>query len=235
MALTDFQYRVVASHIVQRDLREVHTIIAEDNFQLLYEPTMPVQDGEEWRYEDFPAFLMKVWRRVQLIGPMMLVVDEAHYTMSGRTMPLEMWNIITNGRRYGLDVVWITQRFVGVNNWVRANADEYWLFRLASVPDLKAVADIAGSEVADEVRNLRRLDVNAHTSGQMLIWNSLDGSVTIEDAEEGSNAENQSPGHLGESDRLGESDTDNGPLHKDGQSGDSVRGSKVGGPARRDS
>jgi hypothetical protein len=181
MAQTDFQYRVVASHIVKQDLREVHTIIAENNFQLLYEPKPPMQDGEEWRYEDFPTFLMKVWRRVQLIGPMMLVVDEAHYTMSGRTMPLEMWNIITNGRRYGLDVVWITQRFVGVNNWVRANADEYWLFRLASVPDLKAIADIAGPDVADEVRNLRRLDVNTRTPGQMLIWNSLDGTMTVED------------------------------------------------------
>lgn len=179
MAETDFQYRRVASHIVTRDLREAHLIMAEDNFQLLYEPELPTQDGEEWYYADFRPFLMKVWRRVQLVGPMMLVVDEAHYTMSGKTMPLEMWNIITNGRRYGLDIVWITQRFVGVNGWVRANADEYWFYRLVHPADLATVREIAGPEVAEEVRNLRRLDSTKTPPmpGELLIWNSLDGST----------------------------------------------------------
>lgn len=234
MALTDYPYRVVASHIVQRDLHEAHLILAEDNFQLLFEPTLPEQDGDEWRYQDFPQFLMKVWRRVQLIGPMMLVVDEAHYTMSARTMPLEMWNIITNGRRYGLDVVWITQRFVGVNPWVRANADIYWLYRLASVPDLKVVADIAGPDVAEEVRNLRRLDVATHTPGQMLIWDSLDGSVTIEDNAGESHAD-RPPGDMGEPDGPGESDADNGTVHQDGDSSGSVRSTPLGRPAGSDS
>lgn len=183
MAETDFQYRRVASHIVSRDLREAHKIMAEDNFQLLYEPELPSQDGEEWYYADFRPFLMKVWRRVQLIGPMMLIVDEAHYTMSGKTMPLEMWNIITNGRRYGLDIVWITQRFVGVNGWVRANADEYWFFRLVHPADLLTVREIAGPEVAEQVRNLRRLDSkkNPPVAGELLIWNSLDGSTRVID------------------------------------------------------
>lgn len=179
MAETDFQYRRVASHIVSRNLKEAHLVMAEENFQLLYEPELPTQDGDEWYYADFRPFLMKVWRRVQLIGPMMLIVDEAHYTMSGKTMPLEMWNIITNGRRYGLDVVWITQRFVGVNGWVRANADEYWFYRLVHPADLMTVRDIAGIEVSEQVRNLRRLDgkKNPPVPGELLIWNSLDGST----------------------------------------------------------
>lgn len=183
MAATDFQYRKVASHIVSHDLREAHLILAEEEFQMLYEPETPVQDGEEWYYGDFRPFLAKCWNRVQKIGPMMLIVDEAHYTMSSRTMPLEMWNIITNGRRYGLDVVWITQRFVGVNGWVRANADAYWFFRLAHVADLATVRDICGGEVMERVRNLRRLDQNKvpPLAGEMLIWSSLDGSVTVED------------------------------------------------------
>jgi hypothetical protein len=183
MAETDFQYRRVASHIVTRDLQEAHLVLAEDNFRLLYEPQLPTQEGEEWFYADFRPFLAKCWRRVQLIGPMMLVVDEAHYTMSARTMPVEMWNIVTNGRRYGLDVVWITQRFVGVNGWVRANADEYWFARLVHPADLQTVAAICGPEVMDRVRNLRRLDANSVpiVPGQLLIWNSLDGSVILEE------------------------------------------------------
>ena len=184
MAETDTQYRVVASHIVAKDLREAHRVMAEENFQMLYEPELPTQDGEEWYYADFRPFLAKCWRRVQLIGPMMLIVDEAHYTMSKRTMPLEMWNIITNGRRYGLDVVWITQRFVGVNGWVRANADEYWFFRLVHPADLQTVNEVCSPEVMEQVRNLRRLDAADParvTPGELLRWNSLDGTTVIED------------------------------------------------------
>jgi hypothetical protein len=183
MAETDFQYRRVASHIVSHDLAECRKIMAEDDFQLLYEPEIPTQDGEEWYYADFRPFLLMCWQRVQMIGPMMLIVDEAHYTMSGRTMPLEMWNIVTNGRRYGLDVIWITQRFVGVNGWVRANADEYWFYKLVHPADLGTVREICGAEVGEQVRNLRRLDAISSpvVPGEILIWNSLDGSVTVED------------------------------------------------------
>jgi hypothetical protein len=182
MAETDYPYRRVASHIVSRNLREAHVIMAEENFQLLYEPELPTQDGEEWLYQDFRPFLEKCWRRVQLIGPMCIVVDEAHYTMSLRTMPIEMWNVITNGRRYGLDIVWVTQRFVGVNGWVRSNADEYWFYRLVHPADLQTVSAICGPEVAEQVRNLRRLDAASVpvVPGQLLVWSSLDGSVVIE-------------------------------------------------------
>jgi hypothetical protein len=183
MAQTDMQYRLAASEIIEHDLPAFHKAIAEDNFQVLYEPELPVQDGDEWFYPDFRPFIQKVWRRVQLIGPMMVVIDEAHYTMSKRTMPIEVLNIITNGRRYGLDIVWITQRFVGVNSWARANADEYWFFRLAHPADVDTVSEIAGPEIADQVSNLRRLDATATpvVPGQMLIWSSLDGSARIED------------------------------------------------------
>lgn len=183
MAATDFQYRMAASEIIERDLKAFHQQIAEENFQVLFEPELPVQDGEEWYYPDFRPFIQKVWRRVQLIGPMMVVIDEAHYTMSKRTMPVEVLNIITNGRRYGLDIVWITQRFVGVNSWARANADEYWFFRLAHPADIDTVSEIAGPEVAEQVSQLRRLDTNAQpvVPGEMLIWSSLDGSSRTED------------------------------------------------------
>jgi Zonular occludens toxin (Zot) len=186
MAATDNQYRLVAGEIVVQNLKAAGRIMAEDNFQLLYEPELPVQDDEDWFYPDFRPFIQMVWRRVQLIGPMMVVIDEAHYTMSKRTMPIEVLNIITNGRRYGLDIVWITQRFVGVNSWARANADEYWFFRLAHPADINTVSQIAGPEVADQVVELRRLDANASpvVPGQMLRWSTLDGSVVIEDLNE---------------------------------------------------
>jgi len=102
MAATDNQYRMAASEIIVQDLKAFHLAIAEENFQVLFEPELPVQDEDnpnEWFYSDFRPFLQKIWRRVQLIGPMMVVIDEAHYTMSKRTMPVEVLNIITNGRR----------------------------------------------------------------------------------------------------------------------------------------
>lgn len=183
MGATDNQYRLAASEIIVQDLKAFHLAIAEENFQVLFEPALPEQDGEEWFYPDFRPFIQKVWRRAQLIGPMMVVVDEAHYTMSKRTMPIEVLNIITNGRRYGLDIVWITQRFVGVNSWARANADEYWFFRLSHPADIDTVSQIAGPEVAGQVTELRRLDANASpvVPGQLLKWSSLDGSVEVID------------------------------------------------------
>lgn len=186
MAATDNQYRLAASEIIVQDLKAFHLAIAEENFQVLFEPQLPVQDENEWFYPDFRPFIQKVWRRVQLIGPMMVVIDEAHYTMSKRTMPVEVLNIITNGRRYGLDIVWITQRFVGVNSWARANADEYWLFRLSHPADIDTVSQIAGPDVADEVTELRRLDANASpvVPGQMLKYSTLDSSVEVIDLAE---------------------------------------------------
>jgi hypothetical protein len=183
MAATDFQYRMAVGEIIERDLGALHTLLAEDQFQVLFEPELPVQDKEEWYYPDFQPFIHKIWRRVQLIGPMMVVIDEAHYTMSKRTMPVEVLNIITNGRRYGLDIVWITQRFVGVNSWARANADEYWFFRLSHPADLDTVSQIAGPGVADQVSNLRRLDTtgNPVVPGEMLVYSTLDGSAVIRD------------------------------------------------------
>jgi hypothetical protein len=183
MAATDDQYRLAASEIIVQDLKAFHCAIAEDNFQILYEPGLPEQDGEEWFYPDFRPFIQKIWQRVQLIGPMMVIIDEAHYTMSKRTMPIEVLNIITNGRRYGLDIVWVTQRFVGVNSWARANADEYRFFRLAHPADIDTVSQIAGPAVAEQVMQLRRLDANSSpvVPGQMLIWSSLDGSVIVRD------------------------------------------------------
>lgn len=183
MAQTDMQYRVAASEIIEHDLSAFHKAIAEDNFQILYEPAPPVQDGDEWYYPDFRPFVQKVWRRVQLIGPMKLAIDEAHYTMSKKNMPIELWNVLTNGRRYGLDIIWITQRFVGVNPWARANADEYWFFRVVHPADLDTISQTAGPEIADRVSNLRRLDATSGriVGGEMLIWSSLDGSYRIED------------------------------------------------------
>lgn len=184
MGDTDYPYQYASSQIIHQNLHALHLAIASDDFQVLYIPQDPTQDGEEWYYPDFRQFIAKCWRRVQLIGPMCVIVDEAHYTMSKRTMPIEMWNIITNGRRYGLDIVWVTQRFVGVNSWARANADEYWFFRIVHPADIQTVSEICGSEVADAVRNLRRLDASASPPipGEMLIWSSLDGSARIENA-----------------------------------------------------
>ena len=233
MAQTDTQYRLVASEIIEHDLAAFHKAIAEENFQVLYEPELPVQDGDEWLYPDFRAFIAKVWRRVQLIGPMMVVIDEAHYTMSKRSMPIEVLNIITNGRRYGLDIVWITQRFVGVNSWARANADEYWFFRLAHPADIDTVSQIAGPECADSVVNLRRLDASASpvVPGEMLIWSSLDGSTQIEDlAEKGkSNAGQGGTGeHGGSAGRQEISDpNDNGRGNKNQGAGETSRPSNL--------
>jgi len=180
-AITDVQYRMAATHIVKKDLTELGKIIAEDEFRVLYEPEEPIYDGDSWEFTDFAPFLKKCLRRAELIGPMTVVVDEAHFTMSMRSMPIELWRTITVGGHYGIDLVWITQRFSGVNPWARANAREYWFFRTHHPAEQKIITDICGPEVAEQVANLRRLDQRTSpiTPGQMLRWR--DGEVVIED------------------------------------------------------
>lgn len=182
-AVTDVQYRRVASHIIVHDMNELRQVIAEDNFQVLFEPLQPEVDGEEYYFSDFRPFVRMCWRRAQLIGPMTIIVDEAHFTMSKRSMPPEIADVVTTGGHYGCDLIWITQRFTGVNSWARANADEYWFFRVIHPADLKTIADICGPEIADQVQNLRRLDLKVQpvVPGELLKWNSLDGSVEVID------------------------------------------------------
>ena len=45
MGDTDFPYKMVASQIISNDLRALHVAIAEENFQVLYIPEPPTQDG----------------------------------------------------------------------------------------------------------------------------------------------------------------------------------------------
>jgi hypothetical protein len=179
----DSDYRMAASHIVDRDLKEARKVLAEENFQLLFRPDDPIQDGDEWRFEDFGPFLMMCFRRCELIGPMTLVVDEAHFTCSKRTMPYELMKITAMSRAVGLNVIWVTQKFSGVNTWLRSNADEYWIFRLASPGDLDIVNQVCGSEVEERIVQLRRLDDSSGQliPGEMLIWSSLDNTVRIID------------------------------------------------------
>lgn len=198
-AARDFQYRYAATHIIERDLCQFHQAIAEDEFRVLYRPDDPFIEGEEYRYKDFPAFIGKCYKRCELIGPMHLIVDEAHFTCSRRTMPFELMKVTTMSRSVGLDVTWCTQRFSGVNTWLRGNADEYWFFRLASPGDLDIAAQVCGSDVADQISNLRRLDANATpvVPGELLIWSSLDGSVQVIDlAKERSNGNPQRQNRL---------------------------------------
>ena len=182
-ALTDVQYRNIATKIVKQDLRELHFALAEDDFKILYEPQEPTFDGRTWEFPDFPKFLAKCLRRAELIGEMTVVVDEAHFTMSQRSMPIELWRVITVGGHYGLNLVWVTQRFSGVNPWARSNAREYWFFRTHHPAEIVLISDICGEEVAAQVQQLRRLDQNTVpvTPGQMLRWSSYDGTVVIED------------------------------------------------------
>jgi len=183
-AARDMDYRMAASHIVEYDLAEARTVMAEDNFQMLFRPIDPVPVGDEYKFEDFPAFIKMCYRRCELIGPMTLIVDEAHFTCSKRTMPYDLLKVTTMSRSVGLNVVWITQKFAGVNTWMRGNAHKYWIFRLASPGDLDIVAQVCGADVADQVVQLRRLEKGPDGKampGQLLIWSSLDGSVEILD------------------------------------------------------
>lgn len=186
-AARDTQYRMAADHIIDdSDLNAFHRILAEPQFKVLFKPKDPIIEGNKADFTDFAQFIRKCYRRCELIGPMTLIVDEAHFTCADRSIPYDLLKVTTMARSVSLDTVWVTQKISGVNTWLRSNAHEYWFFRIVSERDLDIIAEICGNDVAEEVANLRRLDMHASpvAPGQLLKWSSLDGSVTIIDLNE---------------------------------------------------
>lgn len=150
-AARDTQYRMAADHIIDdSDLNAFHKILAEPQFKVLFKPKDPIIEGNKADFTDFAQFIRKCYRRCELIGPMTLIVDEAHFTCADRSIPYDLLKVTTMARSVSLDTVWVTQKISGVNTWLRSNAHEYWFFRIVSERDLNIIT-ILKNPLADYI------------------------------------------------------------------------------------
>lgn len=105
-------------------------------------------------YYDFDPLI----HSLENIGNLTFFVDEAHQICDAWNSTNGFLKLIRMGRHYGINIVWISQRFATVSRELTANTDELILFRLREPLDIQAVRQRCGDEVAKRVESLRRIE-----------------------------------------------------------------------------
>lgn len=149
------------------------------SFRCAYRPTTIEPDKDLVTCPELEPFIKLCYLR----GDMTMVIDEAHLICSGRNCPRSLLMSCLVGRHRRLNIVVVAQRFTGVHGSLRANADEFWFWRIIEPADVEGIADRCGPEVAEQVTNLRVLERTSDTEvtpGQMLIWDKSKGATVSE-------------------------------------------------------
>lgn len=113
------------------------------------------------------------------IGDMVLVVDEAHILCDSRNIPSALFLATTTGRHQRLSIIYVTQRFAAVARILTSNTHEFWFWRITEPADLQGIKERCGMDVADRVREARRLERKGGVivPGEMIRWTVEDGLV----------------------------------------------------------
>lgn len=149
------------------------------NFRAVYRPNIIEPDKDLVICPELEPFIKLCYLR----GDMTMVIDEAHLICSGRNCPRSLLMSCLVGRHRRLSIVVVAQRFVGVHGSLRANADEFWFWRIIEPSDLEGIADRCGPEVAEQVQGLRVLEQggkNGVSPGQVLVWDKTKGATVSE-------------------------------------------------------
>lgn len=85
-----------------------------------------------------------------------IVLDEVHCYCSPKQSPDELLEVMRVGRHSRVDVVFASQRIVGVHRDLTAQADELRFFHNTEPLDLKRIAEHCGTEFADGLRKLKQ-------------------------------------------------------------------------------
>lgn len=152
-----------------------HIAPSRNKFQCVYRPITIEPNKDLVIVPELEPFIKLCYLR----GNMTMVIDEAHLICSGRNCPRSLLMSCLVGRHRQLNIVVVAQRFVGIHGSLRANADEFWFWRIIEPTDLEGVADRCGSETAEQVAQLRPLERNGLTvkPGQCLVWDKLKGAT----------------------------------------------------------
>jgi DNA helicase HerA-like ATPase len=150
--------------------------LRQPNIKIAYRPIIFEQVDGEMHSPEFEQVYMRL---VYPLGNITIVIDEAHLLCSPATCPPMLVTANLIGRHRELSIVYITQRFAGVSRALTANTDEFFFYKIIEPRDLSGIRERCGSDVADRVANLRRLDYDKVTGkvipGEILHWSSYEG------------------------------------------------------------
>lgn len=143
-------------------------MIKNADFKILY---LPKNVQAKTNYVYAPAF-DKLCEIAFAIGNCTLVVEEAHHLCTAYHIPFALLNISRLGRHQQCSLVYVTQSFTAVHKSLRDNTDEFWFWRLIEPADVEGVRARCGSEAAERVQKLRKLEErNGEViPGEMLRW-----------------------------------------------------------------
>lgn len=177
----DSQYVEGATVIYGRPADFARAISPEhDSFRVVYQPS--IRNLRDNLIMDAPEFepLLKL---CHLRGEMYFVIDEAHLLCNSRNCPPELAMASYVGGHKGFSMILVAQSFTGIHPIVRRNADELFLWKIIEPSDLDAVAERCGKDVAEQVRNLRAVQLDDNDEfkhpGQMIHWSKSRGIIEV--------------------------------------------------------
>jgi hypothetical protein len=172
---------VVVEGMPRQFAREIGAIDGEKaKFKVVYHPVKI--DTLDNGLADVPEF-GPIVRVCHERGDMYLVIDEAHMLCNSYNCPPELMKANLVGRHQEFSMILIAQRFTGVHPAIRENADEFYFYRIIQPASVKLVAEYCGDDVAEQVRNLRAVEVDDNNkfiaAGQRLHWTKFKGVVEV--------------------------------------------------------
>ena len=155
--MADPQFAVKSTHVLKGDesvaSRIIHffRIMKNETFRLDFEPT----DISEDEILSFDRVCFEVYRAGM---PISLYIDELHMLTNAGWSPKELKDIAFTGRHREISVIYMAQRFASIDKKITYQTQIFDFFQTDEPTDLKGIADRCGSEVAEQVQSLRRLD-----------------------------------------------------------------------------
>lgn len=169
----DVGYLGPADEVIAENPRRLMESMSEENFRIVYHPSPPVVKDGDIEISFIDKFIDICFKR----GNMLMVLDEAHMICTNRTMPPSLMMAMVDGRRRGLDILYVSHRFATVNRMLTTNTDEFWFWKIIEPADLDGIRGRCGVETMERVRALRRLEQidGRIIPGEMLRWSTYTG------------------------------------------------------------
>lgn len=109
-------------------------------------------------------------------GNLTLYLDEAHMLLNSNaaSAPPYFRRIVFMGRHKQVSLAYIAHRISSIPRALSFNTNRFIFFQTAEPRDLDYIAEVCGTEVAEKVKTLRRLDLTgaAPVPGQYYDWDN---------------------------------------------------------------
>lgn len=163
-------YALKAEEIAFGNPARLAAEMQQGKFRIAYRTLYPEQGFEE------------VAKLVYLRGNTLFVIEEVDLICKPNYTSEMLKVLIHSGRHREVSIIYLCRRFATISRTLTASTDTIAFFRMTEPIDLQAIRDRCGTEAAESVSNLRKLnlDTNPPTPGQCLIWRDT-GEMEIQE------------------------------------------------------